>query len=254
MNKISFIFSEKNSRFIGKDGYTPFGWIPVTVVGDKVSIKGLVGNHINACSAHRYSVKMQINEIIKNKDWTNECVREFKEESVSDVSKIVDAIRSKTVDVKEQYIQLCDEYALRTHASAVARLEQPKVKEPARPEGYYGTHSQYVAYTTTPEYKAYEADRAQRDKAYAIASKELVKYRAEEKAHGLACYESATVKLADRVHKMGMSLATMSLERGKVDHAGNLAVTITDGDQKLTAWTIVAQGPIVRPHYRYLIK
>lgn len=34
----------------------------------------------------------------------------------------------------------------------------------------------------------------------------------------------------------------------------NIETTITDGVKKVRAFTIVAEGEIQRPHYRYLIK
>jgi len=34
----------------------------------------------------------------------------------------------------------------------------------------------------------------------------------------------------------------------------NISTKITDGKKTVNAWTIIASGPIQRPHYRYLIK
>jgi hypothetical protein len=38
-------------------------------------------------------------------------------------------------------------------------------------------------------------------------------------------------------------------------HIGiNINTTISDGDKTVKAWTIIAEGEIQKPHYRYLVK
>jgi hypothetical protein len=34
----------------------------------------------------------------------------------------------------------------------------------------------------------------------------------------------------------------------------NINITLTDGDKTVRAYTIVAEGEIQKPHYRYLVK
>lgn len=65
-------------------------------------------------------------------------------------------------------------------------------------------------------------------------------------------YEGAIEKLADRVIKKGMNPKAVKITSAKVGI--NLETTISDGEQTVRAYTIVASGPVQRPHYRYLVK
>jgi hypothetical protein len=65
-------------------------------------------------------------------------------------------------------------------------------------------------------------------------------------------YENSIVKLAYRIEKKGLNLDKITV---KTSHIGvNINTWITDGEQTVHAYTIIASGEIQRPHYRYLIK
>lgn len=65
-------------------------------------------------------------------------------------------------------------------------------------------------------------------------------------------YEASIEKLAFRIEKKGLNQNNLKLG---TSHIGvNIETTITDGNKKVSAWTIIASGAIQRPHYRYLIK
>lgn len=49
-----------------------------------------------------------------------------------------------------------------------------------------------------------------------------------------------------------MRIETLMIDVRHVDV--NLECEIWDGIQRVTAYTILAWGPIYRPHYRYIIK
>lgn len=78
----------------------------------------------------------------------------------------------------------------------------------------------------------------------AFIAKELE--RAEKK------YYSSINKLAARVEGKGITVDTMTMSTTKLDQ--NITTVITDGNVTVRAWTIIASGPIQRPHYRYLVK
>jgi len=68
-------------------------------------------------------------------------------------------------------------------------------------------------------------------------------------------YIDATLKLAFRLRQKGVEIGdnvTVSSER--IDGAGNIAIQIKSDKGVVRAWTIIASGPVVAPHYRYLIK
>lgn len=76
--------------------------------------------------------------------------------------------------------------------------------------------------------------------------------RAEKKA--VAHYENSIKKLAARILKKGLDINAESLEVETATVDENITTVITDGHNTVRAWTIVAGGPIQRPHYRYLVK
>ena len=59
-------------------------------------------------------------------------------------------------------------------------------------------------------------------------------------------------KLAKRIEKKGLNQENI---RTITSHVGvNIETTLTDGNKTVRAFTIIAQGTIQKPHYRYLIK
>lgn len=63
----------------------------------------------------------------------------------------------------------------------------------------------------------------------------------------------AAEKLADRIIKKGMVISNITLSSSKIDSL-NIETVITDGNLTVKAWTIIAEGLIQCPHYRYLVK
>jgi hypothetical protein len=66
-----------------------------------------------------------------------------------------------------------------------------------------------------------------------------------------AHYESSLIKLAARLTAKGVE-GDMEITSGWVGQ--NFEVNIKHSKGVTRAWTIVAEGPIVRAHYRYLVK
>ena len=65
-------------------------------------------------------------------------------------------------------------------------------------------------------------------------------------------YNDSILKLALRIEKKELNQDKLELTTSHVDV--NISTTITDGDKTVKAWTIIASGPVQRPHYRYLVK
>lgn len=67
-----------------------------------------------------------------------------------------------------------------------------------------------------------------------------------------ARYISSIKKLATRISEKNLNQDKLIITTA---HIGiNIETTFTDGTNVIKAWTIVAEGDIQRPHYRYLIK
>lgn len=65
-------------------------------------------------------------------------------------------------------------------------------------------------------------------------------------------FEDSLRKLVDRIEKKGLNKESLRI---KTSHVGvHIETTLTDGEKTVKAWTIIAEGPVQRPHYRYLVK
>ena len=65
-------------------------------------------------------------------------------------------------------------------------------------------------------------------------------------------YASSIEKLAYRIQNKGLNENSLEMTTSYLDP--NISTTITDGEQTVRAFTIIAGGPVQKPHYRYLIK
>lgn len=80
-------------------------------------------------------------------------------------------------------------------------------------------------------------------------------YVKKEVAKGESHYKYSIEKLAERLVKKGIANdrgADVKIESGWV--GVNLELVITVDKIRVKAWTIVAEGIVQRPHYRYLVK
>lgn len=80
----------------------------------------------------------------------------------------------------------------------------------------------------------------------------LEKYTAKELKNAVLHYEASIVKLASRIEAKGLDLTKLKVVTSSI--GVNININLTDGVKTVNAYTIVAQGEIQQPHYRYLIK
>jgi hypothetical protein len=65
-------------------------------------------------------------------------------------------------------------------------------------------------------------------------------------------YDQSIEKLAARIEKKELNQSTLTVV---TSHVGvNIETTLTDGEKTVRAFTIIASGPVQKPHYRYLVK
>lgn len=80
----------------------------------------------------------------------------------------------------------------------------------------------------------------------------LEKHLINSEKKAIEHYNKSIEKLANRIQKKGLDTNKLKAESS---HIGvNFETTLTDGDKKVKAFTIIASGVVQRPHYRYLIK
>jgi hypothetical protein len=65
-------------------------------------------------------------------------------------------------------------------------------------------------------------------------------------------YEASINKLAARIEKKDLNISELKVVTSYI--GANIETTLTDGIKTVRAFTIIAEGEIQRPHYRYLIK
>ena len=103
--------------------------------------------------------------------------------------------------------------------------------------------------------KVRNADRYDLEKAvYGMPSWKLnlEKCQEEQRKNAEYHFSASLTKLALRIMEHGLNWDNLKIESAHV--GANLNCIITDGERKLEAFTILAYGPIVSPHYRFLIK
>ena len=77
-------------------------------------------------------------------------------------------------------------------------------------------------------------------------------YIKKEIEAGKKHYNNSIEKLAARIEKKGLNKKSLKLKTSFLDP--NINTQITDGKKTVNAYTIIASGPVQKPHYRYLVK
>lgn len=67
-------------------------------------------------------------------------------------------------------------------------------------------------------------------------------------------FSNSIDKLAYRIREKSLNIEKMKISNNSSIRGNGIDTTITDGTNVVNAWTIIAEGPINRPHYRYLVK
>lgn len=88
--------------------------------------------------------------------------------------------------------------------------------------------------------------------AYKISAMGKDAYIAKEEANANNHFATSLAKLAFRIQSKDLNFNNLDVQALHVNV--NLEITISDGVKTVRAFTIIASGPVQRPHYRYLIK
>lgn len=178
----------------------------------------------------------------------------------NEANKLVELLKTETQTLKTQYLEKTKEWAILNFEKHNERKNwreiewckflglTPEVKNPNCPENiqYLGFPKNF--YNTS---KARELSKYQKDMRNVIWDG-LEKYISKEMKHAELHYESSIKKLANRIEKKGLNQDNISIV---TSHIGiNINTTLTDGIKTVRAYTIIAEGDIQKPHYRYLVK
>jgi len=208
----------------------------VTFKNDKLSI---------SINDRNYLPLVSMVEDIVRKEFSNYKTSEIFSNIVEVSDTLVSDLRIATQELKADYIQKVIDSANEMHNSAVEKLSNAhKVKS----EAYKTWRADWKNNILRKE--ANEAEKTFL-RLSSIASVPLEKYIATEVKYGELHYENSLLKLADRLISKGIS-ENFKIKSGYVGVNFELVITHELGQVK--AWTIIACGEIVRPHYRYLVK
>lgn len=161
-------------------------------------------------------------------------------------SKLVEVLRVETADLLEQYLIQTESWAREQvkrnieRRSAYYKLtwdrtwsRKPLVQSAYDAKRFYYQEQKFVH--NSPSW-------------YFIPEEFIVRSLKNAKEH----YESSLIKLVSRIALKGLNLEVLEVKYSRI--GVNIEIVITDGDQTVRAFTIIASGSIQRPHYRYLVK
>lgn len=192
------------------------------------------------------------------------------------MNTLVNQLTAQTQELKELYLKATEEFAKKDFVKiekwANASIEEwyAKYEIPTKIEkvhnGVFVPKHMLAGYieagyemkdSVQPDTKAYsgKALYKMRDKRYAtqrIAGEGVDAYVAKQLKLANSHYTDSIAKLAFRIAKKGLNESNLTLTSSRI--AMNFETIITDGIQKVKAFTILAWGEINAPHYRYLIK
>ena len=152
------------------------------------------------------------------------------------MTTLVNILKNETQTLKNQYIKLTQGWA----SEEFNRLRNFVLK--------YQEGS--PAFGNKQEY--WDAQRKYFRLPSSVVRNEQDKYIADSVKNAEVHYEQSIEKLAARVEKKNLEISNLKVETA---HVGvNIETVLTDGNKKVVAYTIIAEGEIQRPHYRYLVK
>ena len=203
----------------------------------------------------RYQAKRLAKEIV---------AADFKHAAVKQViggnlDKLFTLLQKETQSLKKQYLKFTKEWATKRFAIMQARNKWTL-------QQWYDEYA--IKYTMkevmgkmepTIDFNAmkrddvmYRAMLKEQDECRYTVSDGLEKYVSKELTNATNHYLNSIEKLAWRIDQRGLNQDKITV---KNSHMGvNIDTILTDGEQTVHAFTIVARGEIRRPHYRYLIK
>lgn len=152
---------------------------------------------------------------------------------------LIETLTEQTQQLKNDFIAKSKEWAAKDFASLVEWAENYSA-------GKYGFGDASKKYHNLPSCVINHANYTHHGK------NPMQMYVDQAVKNAEAHYINSIAKLAARIEKKGLNESTLKIETAYV--GVNVETTLTDGVKTVKAWTIIAEGEIQRPHYRYLIK
>lgn len=176
------------------------------------------------------------------------------------MTTLIQILKSETQSLKEQYLLKTKEWAINYYNSIQVKNSWNEVDwckyfniEPRIANAKSPIHLQFATFPNGFHNTANAKEYSKCRKAIcSILSLGLENYISKELKFAEMHYENSIAKLAFRIEKKGLNQEKINVV---TSHIGvNINTTLTDGQKVVKAFTIIAEGEIQRPHYRYLIK
>jgi hypothetical protein len=161
-------------------------------------------------------------------------------------TSLVDILKAETESLRVQYLARTAEWS----AHEFGRIE----KAANRPYPNYADFAtpNFTGHIDYAQGKAYHKAVDARHAACKIVEAGLEAFTARNLKLAEQHYQDSIIKLAARIEKKGLDQNLLTV---KTAHVGvNIETVLTDGAKTVKAFTIIASGPVQKPHYRYLIK
>ena len=171
---------------------------------------------------------------------------------------LINLLTTETNDLRIQYFSKTKEWAIKNHTTAKIMVRwndeewcnylgiTPESKNNYKNEPVLGFPKGFYNTSRSKDY------RNKYNSVQNICGYELHEYITKELKYAQLHYEQSIAKLASRIIKKGLNIENIKVKNNSL--GVNINTEITDGVLTVKAWTIIAEGEIQRPHYRYLIK
>ena len=168
-------------------------------------------------------------------------------------SPLKTVLQTKTVKLLEKYKERAKAWATRRFESAQAQKdwtdEQWKEKYPLVIKGENGEPDKV---DTT---KLSRGGKWRKEEVTTVNNKGLEKLLQEAEKLAEVGYDEALNKVVGGFANKGVLSTTTEVEviEATVDRNSNIDITIKVGEVSIHAWTIVASGPVISAHFRFLV-
>jgi hypothetical protein len=194
-----------------------------------------------------HSDKLKSNIVVKEAKNSVPVIKKIYPEGIAEDS-ITEILLEQTSILKEEYIARTKEYADVTFRKCKA------ISEMSREELIKKYPRTIINFKKEQETVLSKIGLDVLNSSLAIVKEGIEKYKANKVYHAEVHYYGSIRRLVERLSSKGIIQASdFKIETARV--CINIETLIRHNDGKTTrAWTIVASGEIIAPHFRYLVK
>ncbi len=228
----------------------------VTLKNDnKVSVS--INNSSHYSAYMRMKAKNLANKIVEA-DFIHDAAYDFKEVKSTIDSKLVKELYEHTKELKGVYIWRTKQYADSKYTHCEERKDwttrqwYDEYKLPYKMVRE-GTPSEFASIERGYDYKVYGMMQNHKSEVSSILKMGLESYKAKEVQYAEDHYRNSIERLSMKLNEKGITdESKFVITSGHIGDNFECVIHHEHGTTK--AWTIIASGPIQRPHYRYLVK